>query len=302
MKKKAAVIPCKGIGDALLMMITSHHLRLHGFEVTTFHPALSELSEWFPGHTFQPEASLDKLQTYDLVVVENDNSPRIQELRSAFENKLSIFYPTYFSSKHAPLSHLDQVFKPDLSMAENLSLAVARLLSLSIASKNNGIAIPKQFIHRLYKNRVVIHPLSSQKQKNWDQKNYLKLAMQLKKKGYDPALVVSPSEREEWQSIAKKEGFELPYLANLSDLAAFVYQSGFMIGNDSLIGHLASNLSIPTCIIADDKKRMQLWRPGWLKGEVVTPPAWLPNFKFFRFKKTHWQQTISVRRVLSSFL
>ena len=36
---KVLVVPCRGIGDALLMMTASHLLGEAGFEVTTCHPS-----------------------------------------------------------------------------------------------------------------------------------------------------------------------------------------------------------------------------------------------------------------------
>ena len=301
--QKAAVIPSKGIGDALMMMISAHHLQKNGIEVTTFHPALHELRDWFPGQHFENEFNFEKIQSFDLVIVENDNSSKIKKLLAAFEKKelkyLSIFYPSYLSIKHASLSSLDQVFDPHLTMVENISLATARLLSLP-ASKFNGIVFPFGLVHRLYKNRILIHPTSSQKEKNWHSSKYLKLAEKLKNKGFDPCFIVHEYERENWKNVLKL-GFDLPHFPHLSDLAAFTYQSGYVIGNDSLLGHLASNLGIPNWIIANDYKRMQLWRPGWLEGKVITPPFWIPNFKFLRIKKKYWQHCITTHQVLSNF-
>jgi hypothetical protein len=84
-------------------------------------------------------------------------------------------------------------------------------------------------------------------------------------------------------------------------LAAFIFESGYHIGNDSMLGHLASNLNIPNLIIANDKRRMDLWRPGWRYGFIVLPPQWLPQFRPFRWKKDHWQHLISVKKVLTYF-
>jgi hypothetical protein len=90
----------------------------------------------------------------------------------------------------------------------------------------------------------------------------------------------------------------VPEFSNLDDLAMYVYQSGFVIGNDSLVGHLASNLQIPTIIVADKNERMKLWRPGWLEGSVVTLSPWVPRWKFF---EKNWQHFISSARVLRAF-
>lgn len=303
--KRAAVLPSAGLGDALLMMIVSHRLFLEGYEVTTYHPGLSELQNWFPGHIFAEQPTPSTLSSLfasvDLLIVQNDNSPKIKALLEIAQNerkKLSIFYPTYLPTKHAPLSQQDQVFKTEVPMAENLSQAVARLLSSREISKNNGLKVPEGFVHRRYPSRIILHPTSSHHTKNWSPKKYIEVALELKKRGFSPFFSLSQKERESW----KREEVEIPEFSTLSEAAGFIYESGYMIGNDSLIGHLASNLHIPTLIIADNRERMQLWRPGWLQGEVITPPSWVPNWKGLRLKERHWQRFISKRQVLSSFI
>src|SRR5579871_602091 len=81
---KTAVLPALGIGDALLMMIASHQLKLAGHRVTTFHDALPELASWFPGQDLQKCPPIEALQPFDLILVENDNSPKIKMLLEAF--------------------------------------------------------------------------------------------------------------------------------------------------------------------------------------------------------------------------
>lgn len=306
--KTAAVLPALGIGDAILMMIASHQLFQSGFRVTTFHDNLPELASWFPNQNFEKNRSddelIERLQKFDLIIAENDNSPRIKKLIAAFRKKtpdrLSIFYPTYSQAKHDPQHSLDKVFDPNRPMAENIGKAIASLLAISEPSTHNGISPPLPLQHRSRPNRIIIHPTSRVPSKNWSSRKFLKLAERLRDQGYDPHFCVSPSERTSWEKVIET-GCGLPHFPNLSELAAFIFESGFHIGNDSLLGHLASNLNIPTLIIADDEMRMRLWRPGWSSGQVVIPPQWLPNPRIFRWKKNHWQHLISVRKVLKTF-
>ena len=298
MSKNVAVLPALGIGDALLMMIASHQLTLQGYHVTTFHDILPELSSWLPGQNLQPsppkEQLLTSLDSFDLIIVENDNSLKIKLLTSAYRSRLSIFYPTYSFTKHTPLSSLDKVFNPEIPMAENIAQAI------SSSSKKNGLVPPHHLIYRSKQNQVVLHPSSSSLAKNWKATGFLDVARRLKTKGFHPLFCVGPKERNHWKFI-ETLGFELADLPTLSSLAEVIYESGFVIGNDSLIGHLASNLKIPTVIIANDEKRMRLWRPGWQKGQLVLPPRYLPNWKFLRLRQTHWQHFITTGQVLKSF-
>lgn len=285
--KTAAVIPSKGIGDALLMMIASHHLLKAGYHVITYHPQLPELQRWFPEHHFEKYPPED-LSHFDFVIFENDNSPRIQKLPQG-----SIFYPTYNALKHGPLSQLDCVFNPDLPMADNIAQAIAQLLQLPGVSKDNGFIPPKDILHRSNERRIVLHPLSTKEEKNWPKEKYLKIAADLKKNGYETVFAVAPEELLDWE-----EACAFP---NLDALASFLYESAYMIGNDSLLGHLASNMHIPTLIIANDAKRMRLWRPAWRLGMVITPSPLLPNWKGLRLRGKHWKRWISPQKVLRAF-
>ncbi len=296
--KTAAVLPALGIGDALLMMIASHQLKGAGYQVTTFHPALPELSSWFPGHELRP--CIQELTPFDLIVVENDNSPKIKQWIETLRPRLSIFYPTYLSSKHSPLSIRDFAFDPNQSMADNIAEAVASLLDLPVPFKENGIVPLPGLVHRHKKEQILIHPTSRVPAKNWKAEKFIKLARRLKSKGFQPLFCVGPAELSEWKKIEGK-GFEIAEAPTLSDLAKIVYESGYVIGNDSLVGHLGSNLCVPTLTIANEEKRMRLWRPGWQKGQLVLPPPYLPNWKFFRLREQKWQNFISVNRVLAAF-
>lgn len=302
--RTAAIIPTLGIGDAMLMMIASHQLKMEGYRVTTFHDGLPELSPWFPGHDLRIfpslETEIETLNPYDLILVENDNSHNIRRLLEAFRPRLSIFYPTYSATKHAPLSTQDYVFNKDCPMADNIAQSIATLLNLSTPSKDNGLTPPPTLIHRSKKEQIIIHPTSRVLAKNWKAKGFLKVAQQLKTKGFYPLFCVGQTERDDWKSI-EEEGFSLAHTPTLAALAEVVYESGFVIGNDSLIGHLASNLGIPTLIIANDEKRMRLWRPGWQKGQLVLPPPYLPNWKFLRLREQNWKHFITVSKVLKGF-
>ena len=58
---KCAVLSCLGLGDGLISLILSHNLRLHGYQVTTYHPFLDQLAAWFPHLPIQPFPPLEEL-------------------------------------------------------------------------------------------------------------------------------------------------------------------------------------------------------------------------------------------------
>jgi len=299
MNKKALVIPAKGIGDGLLMMIVSFHLQQAGYETTIVHPLLHELKSWFPRFHFVKKANH---HLFDRIVVQNDNSDFMKELKN-FRKKnkrknLSFFYAGYSEKKHGPLDRQDAVFDLSLPMAENIASSSSHLLR-STFSKNNGIFPPKGLLKAKYPKRIAIHPITEEL-KNWPIKNFISLGRRLRSLGYHISFVMSPKERENHLFLQEK-GFDVPLLVNLSDLAAFLYESSYFIGLDSGPGHLASVLDIPSIIIASDRKQMKLWQPGWRKAEIVFPSKFLLNIKYLRLKPKLWKSFISPNKVLKTF-
>ncbi|MBM3191542.1 MAG: glycosyltransferase family 9 protein [Chlamydiae bacterium] len=305
---RVAVIPSIGIGDGLIMMVVSHRLYCQDYKVTTFSKPLLELKTYFRGHDFQlrPSQELieDTFSSYDLIILQNDNSSFAKGLIALHQEgklkALSVFYPSYEEGKHAPLTPLDRVFHENHCMVDNTARAISSLLGLNHFSKNNGLFIGENFQHRRFKNRVLLHPTSLDEKRNWPLHKYLHVATLLEQRGFHPVFIVAPHERDSLAPLVQ-ERFEMPLFPTLDTLAAYAFESGYLIGNDSGIGHLCSNLQIPTLILSNRKKYMKLWRPGWYRGDIVTPAAWIPNFKGSRWRERKWKQWISTRKVLQKF-
>ena len=77
---RSALLCASGIGDGLLMMIVAHHLRKCRLNPTVFHDGAENLSLLFEEHTFKSHVPLEELESYDTVIVENDNSKRAWDL------------------------------------------------------------------------------------------------------------------------------------------------------------------------------------------------------------------------------
>jgi len=297
--KKAAVLCASGIGDGLLMMIAAQHLKKSGYHVTLFHDATRELSLFFEGVdiTFHPplETLEATLMGFDRVLVENDNSSRAWHLFEIRERlpQVSFFFPTPSSQ----IREGDYLFNPKLPVATNLSKGCERILGTP-PSKENGLSLPPGKTFRKYPKRIVIHPTSNDIKRNWFQSQFLQLAHHLEKDGYEVIFCVGPNERKEWEHVKN-----VPQFSNLKEVASTIYESGFLIGNDSGLGHLSSNLGIPTLTISGNPKRVLLWRPDWSLGHVITLPFPLPNFKgiHLRIRENFWQHFISVPRTLKAF-
>jgi hypothetical protein len=294
---KAAVICSKGMGDGLMMMVASHRLKLEGYDVTTFQDSLGELEEWFPGHQFAKRSTIDSLEAFDLIVLQNDNTPFSFNLIDKYRDKIYIFYASYEEGKHYAIYPQDRIFDRALPLVTNIAQSIASILGKIDPILENGVTIPKALSYRKHQKRVVIHPTSTTPKRTWSKEKFLGVAKKLEKDGFEIAFSLSPEEKEKWRGIP----FAIPEFPNLSSLASYLYESYFLIGNESGTGHLASNLGIPTLIIASCPKQMALWRPGFLLGKVVTPPSYIPNTKLLRLRENKWQAFISPRRVVKTF-
>ncbi|PCI92637.1 hypothetical protein COB11_06925 [Candidatus Aerophobetes bacterium] len=300
-----AVLCANGLGDGLLMMIIATNFSKRGHTVTLFHDDFSVLSPLFPKtiHKKYPDIKdfYKTFKDYDLLLVENDNSDKAWELiRLRNEEKLdnvTFLFPT--PCKKAETKR-DYTFNPKLPVATNLEIASKRLLQFKEASKNNGITLGEGLISRKYKNRVVLHPTSKDPKRNWKKEQFIKLAHLLQEDGFTIALALSKEERKSFEDCRE---FLMPEFDSFKDLASYIYESGYLIGNDSGLGHLASNLNVPTLTISGNPKRVKLWRPDWYLNKVVTLKCELPNFKGigFRFRESYWQNFISVSRVYKQF-
>lgn len=295
---RSALVCASGIGDGLLMMIVAHHLKKLGMHPTIFHDHAETLKGLFENHTFQTHIPIEELEAFDTVIVENDNSKRAWDLFRLRDQGKMGHVRFIFPTKSSNFKEGDFLFNPELPVATNLSAACAALLG-SRPSKENDLTLP-QGEHGKYPKRVVIHPTSNDPKRNWRKEQFLELANLLENEGFEPVFIVSPDEREEWETL----NVTLPSFPTLKEVAAYTYESGYLIGNDSGLGHLASNLGVTTLTISGNPKRVRLWRPDWAYGTVVTLPFPLPNFKGinFRMRENHWQSFISVNKVFKAFM
>jgi len=285
--KKIAVVCASGIGDALIMHMVSHHLQTLNSQVITFSNHLSSFGAWLQGYEFDPQPSLEKIEetfkNFDAIFLQHDNSLKAKAIRT-LPLPIYTFYGSHIPSKHGPLrKEWDFVCDPKQTMVDNTCAAMLQFFGSF--SKQNGLIPPSGLIHRKFRNRIAIHPTSTSLEKNWPKSQFHALASDLKKEGYEPVFTVAPHELQDWEG---------PLFSTLEYLASFIYESGAFIGNDSGTGHLASYLDIPHLIIGKDPSQLRLWRPGWGRGTVVTPPAWLMRWKIF---KKEWKAFISKNRI-----
>jgi len=291
--EKIAVFSCKGLGDGLITLILSHHLSKR-HRVTTFHPFLQELQRWFPHLPLQPFPSC--LEEFDRFFLFYERTPWMKKILSTcllhYRSKTTILNPIATSHRDYPYWEEGR-FDGALSFVENLTIFCRDILGIEDSHRENGISIPQGIVYRKYAKRITLHPTSSRRGKNWPRSKFLRLADTLKSQGWDPIFLVSPMERAEWP--------ESPLFPNLDAVARFIFESAYIIGNDSGIGHLASCMGIPTLSIFRNKRSSTFWRPSFREGVVLLPKGRLPNLKWLRWRDKYWHWEISVCDVIRAF-
>ena len=268
---KIGIICAPGVGDALILHIASHQLKLAGFEVVTETP--HSFGRWLSGYRFGETSACEAL------FLQHDNSLKANQIQS-LSCPVYTFYGSYHLLKHPPLRKgLDFVCDLNRTMVENVVASLEALFSIR-ATPDNGFRPPPELTHRKHKKRVVIHATSGHPARNWPERKFLKVARWLEGEGYEPSF--------------------LPLFPSLEQLSSYLYESGFFLGNDSGPGHLASLLEIPYLIIGRQERHMRHWRPGWGKGAIIVPPKWVPNWKGLRLRDHKWKTFITSKNVINT--
>ena len=275
------------IGDSLISMIIVSNLLKNGIDITVYGNPAYALRHWFPGvvvHRLPAEEdSAHTFAAYDTVLQMQWNQPLVRLLDA--HQRVRTLHDVEFGEHPG-------------CMAERFADFCRKELDLDDVDLANGVVAPADLLHRRHANRVVIHPEASTDDKRWPATQFVKLAQRLQRKGYEPHFVIAEHERDRWKDI---DMFDVPapVFADLGTLAAWVYESGYFIGNDSGIGHLASNLDIPTVSLFRRRGVSTRWRPAWGAVEIILPWQWVPTS---RLKERLWKETLTCSRVLSAFV
>jgi heptosyltransferase III len=298
--KRCAVFSCKGLGDGLIALVLANNLHVNGASVTIFHPFLRGMQRWFPHLPIRPFPCLEELVAFDAFFFIYEQSPwmlpLIAHCEKHYPRHTVVLNPIATRNKDYPYWEVGK-FQGNRPFVDNILSFCRESLCLKLLTKSNGIRIPDDLGAVRHLKRVVLHPTSSRPGKNWPKEKFLALADELKKRGYDPAIILDAEEKKAWGEAP----FVVPCFGDLEELASFVSASGFMIGNDSGIGHLASCLGLPTVTICRSGKVAQFWRPAWARGKVAAPSLWIPNLKGFRLRDRYWKKWVGVGRVLKQF-
>jgi ADP-heptose:LPS heptosyltransferase len=285
-----AVVMPTAIGDTLLMMVLVNNLIRNGYRVTVFSWVIKDLADWFPGIDVRNGVEADSeaesktedaSERFDLVI-----QLRATQLGRSLAAGAEVCEIVSFDAFQVPGHMIDMI------------VAVARdAFGLADITRHNGITVPNWIRFRAYERRVAIHPTGSHIEKMWPRKKFVALAQKLVQRDFQPTLLVAPCERQTWL-MDKDAAQRLHSFDRLAEVAAWIAESGWFIGNDSGLGHLASALGVPTLSLFMRRGIARTWRPNWGRGAIVLP---YNLFVVGALKERYWKLALTGRSVLRSF-
>jgi ADP-heptose:LPS heptosyltransferase len=304
MGQRAGFFCHNGLGDGINCLVLSNNLHLNGWKVDTYQNVVGSMQNWFPHLPVYSYPNLEELPriltSYDwFFVIHNDTDPFVQQLiqegKRRFPDRMKVIY--LYPSKNIVNEpyYADCLTDPKVSIAENMRLFAERIIHLPKITKSNGFIPPAGLVAKKHPKRIAIHPTSARITRNWPKEKFLELAKYLEGRGYQPVFI--PGTKEGWEGL----GVEIALFSNLDLLARYLYESGFLIGNDSGLGHLASALGLPTLTFCRRKTWANMWAPSFHTNVVVTPSSWIPNIRGLRLRDRYWKSFISVRKAQKGF-
>jgi heptosyltransferase III len=284
--RTAALVMSPALGDTLNLLIVAHNLVRGGWRVDVFGDHAYALAAWFPHLSIAPALTPGEaralLARYPYVIQMHRDRPLAQ---------LGEWHPGFVDLHEAEYAQSADC------MAKRFADFARTRFDLHDVETSNGMLAPAGLSFRKHASRVAIHPEASTPDKRWTAGRFLELSRRLHASGLQVEFVVEAGERSRWQRPAG----DVPPLRSFtstSQLAAWLYESGWFIGNDSGVGHLASALGIPTLTVFRRRRVAQRWRPGFTVGDIVLPSWWVPTAAL---KERLWRESISVGRVFKAF-
>ena len=278
------------IGDSMYLMVLLRNLLHRGDQITLVGGVIYPLRHWFPYAHFIPDPVAGEMP----------------HVLAGYDRLIQMFPRTIggaFAADHfGPDRLLQLITLPSFTQRSHI-LTSMRAIAKDVFEledplfTDNGIQAPSHLERRRYLDRVVMHPVASNAFKTWSPKGFVALARRLKARGLSPCFVVPPRDADEW--TARAPGIEIAAFDDLADVAALLYESGWFIGNDSGIGHLASALGLPTLSLFPRAGLARRWHPGWAHNVVALP---LPLLPVTKLKERFWKPLLPVSRVENAFV
>lgn len=302
-----ALVAFSSLGDGLIYLMMAENLRINGFRVTYFGDIGYQFREWIPQFEIRKypliEEFEEQLSEFDLAIVSPPQKLRdcmdevtTDRLRRKFvlicqdtpdswrydltETLRSTRTNEVYSALQGLLDSGGSIRHRRFADESVVDITLDYLRSrmhLSRLTRFVPLTPPSGLVKRRSPRRIIVSPDSAwPKKKDWSPRSFLTLCGLLRKHGYDPKIIVAPANHERWRTMQGND-FDTPVFHDVAELAAYIYESGAIIANDSGNGHLASFLGIPSVTIYRKRNPRFHWRPDWAPSAVVCPRVVLPG-------------------------
>jgi len=324
-KARIALVAFNSLGDGLIYLMMAENLRLNGFAVTYFGNIGYQLRNWLPQFEIRPyptEEEMDLALTgFDLVIMSPPQFLRDRmdpATTEAMRRKWLLICQKAPTDWHFDLTETKRAMLPAETFTGLAGLLgcggsirdrkyttesvvditleyMRKRMGLTQLTRSVTLTPPPELQQRRHPRRVVVSPDSAWPQKkDWPPRAFLKLCRELQAQGDDPKIVVAPANHERWRKMPGNT-FETPVFHDIGALAAYIYESGAVIANDSGNGHLSSFLGVPAVTIYRKRNPKFHWRPDWAPATVVCPRMTLPGFR-----GEIWKPFVGVRDVIAA--
>ncbi|MDR2240797.1 MAG: hypothetical protein LBE33_10175 [Zoogloeaceae bacterium] len=312
-KARIGLVSFDSLGDGLIYLMIADNLQRNGFDVTCYGNIADQMRAWLPTLNIKPYPPAERIEAelaaYDLAIVsppgfiraamDETATARLREqwLLICQKSPKSWHFdhterirrassPDTFRQLEKLLGSGSSIrFRPSAgaSVVEMTLEYMRERMRLARVSKQPPIVAPDGLARRRHKNRIVVSPDSAgPEKKNWRPASFLALCRRLKARGHAPVIVVAPNNHAAWKQMAG-DAFDVPRFDDIGALAAYLYESGVVVANDSGNGHLASFLGIPVVTIYRKRNPRFHWRPDWAPGIVICPVLSLPGENLWKY-------------------
>ena len=180
--------------------------------------------------------------------------------------------------------------RPDASqrihVAEYILHQLVNCWLLKAPDASNGfilqsIEYPDQRSESYDPKRIILHPGSGSRKKNWPLQNFLRVESMLRSSHFKPEFILGPAEIFMAENLRKESDQTrcIHETGDLTKLFCLLKTSGGFIGNDSGVSHLAAFLGLPTVTIFGPSDPLR-WKPiGRAVKAVWSEPDCGPCFE-----------------------
>lgn len=169
--------------------------------------------------------------------------------------------------------------------------------------ENTGIAAPLSLSHAGKRDKgydpkkILIHPGSGSRRKNWPVSNFIKTEALLRADGFCPEFIIGPAEEFLKTALREDSRRRIHTVSDLTDLAALLLSAGAFIGNDSGMSHLAAFAGLPTVSVFGPSDPIR-WQPAGRAVFVLRPADLECRGPCFEISKNNCEAPVCLDRTL----